>query len=220
MEEKRRGREDDYVQTILFTAGTVLVMACIKQSVAVSLMEQYWRAWVFVLLNLVLLAIAFTSLRSTSPSKNQEEQSITETKELKRRDNKQCSTASAEAEQKEECYGKFYDKASFDSEEEKRVVVDEGMSTWKSKSQVENNVAEENNQEMPRSMSPEELNERVEAFITMFRQQLVKDARKGREHVSHRPEVTERFNFHRVTYSCNNPDSFSRSRRVSCRKVM
>ncbi|XP_031254763.1 uncharacterized protein LOC116112777 [Pistacia vera] len=58
-------REAKEIYTVLFTAGTALLMACLKKAIMLILIEQ-WRLWVFLVLNLVLLAIFFTSVHSTS----------------------------------------------------------------------------------------------------------------------------------------------------------
>ncbi|KAJ9683541.1 hypothetical protein PVL29_019214 [Vitis rotundifolia] len=170
---------DDRTHTVLFAAGTALLIAWLKRAVMVCLVEQ-WRAWVFLALNLVLLAIVFTSARSStaaaatsedeetnessdnSSSSNNNNNSNAEVVEAERKKRRRQCRRSGAAEMENEhgdCGHKTYRRRSSRVEAER---VDEG-------------VDEEN-----RGLSKEELNERVEAFITMFRQHLVLDARRGR----------------------------------------
>ncbi|OMO79105.1 hypothetical protein CCACVL1_13914 [Corchorus capsularis] len=154
MEEKQEhfcqsGRNNNANEN-LFTVGMLLLMVCLKIALLLFLVEQ-WRAWVFLVLNIVLLAIFFTS----SSTQSQESKG-----EMKKRGN--CRLPIDEVEAK-----KRKNESSDDIDEEK----------------VEEKVEEEKNNEAhdPLKLSKEELNERVEAFIAMFRQQLASDARKGRE---------------------------------------
>lgn len=151
-EVKETEHEEDTIHTVVFTAGTVLLMVCLKR----FLVEQ-WRAWVFLILNLILLAIVFMSLRSRSSAN---EGNVEEVKND--RTNKRACACSQEIEERKDCYKEQcwtgYFQSERDEKEEEEVVVEE--------------------EEMPR-LSKEELNERVEAFIAMFRQHLVSDAKQA-----------------------------------------
>ncbi|OMO52761.1 hypothetical protein COLO4_36996 [Corchorus olitorius] len=155
MEEKKEhfcqsGRNNNANEN-LFTAGILLLMVCLKITLLLFLVEQ-WRAWVFLVLNIVLLAIFFTS--SSTSTQSQESKG-----EMKKRGN--CRLPIDEV-----LEAKKRRNESSDIDEEK----------------VEEKVVEKINEgHDPLKLSKEELNERVEAFIAMFRQQLASDARKGRE---------------------------------------
>lgn len=166
---------DDRTHTVLFAAGTALLIAWLKRAVMVCLVEQ-WRAWVFLALNLVLLAIVFTSARSSTTTSEDEETNessdnssssnnnnsnaeVVEAERKKRRRQCRRSGAAEVGNKHGDCGHKTYRRRSSRVEAER---VDEGVD-------AEN-----------RGLSKEELNERVEAFITMFRQHLVLDARRGR----------------------------------------
>ncbi|KAF7819651.1 putative transmembrane protein [Senna tora] len=154
-EAKETEHEEDTIHTIVFTAGTVLLMVCLKR----FLVEQ-WRAWVFLILNLILLAILFMSMR---PRSSANEGIVEEVKNDKTKMKKRASECSQEIEErkkdccyKEQCWTSEFQNEG-DEKEEEEVEVEEAV---------------------PR-LSKEELNERVEAFITMFRQHLVSDARQA-----------------------------------------
>lgn len=146
-EQRELLQVQDYVMhMVLLTAGASVSV------LMVFLMEQ-WRAWVFIVLNLVLLAILFTSVSSTS-SENQE-----------------CNSGDGEADrvpvkvERKETRQCRWPPAQVDQE-----VLKECDEEW---FEVEDKMEEE---EVPK-LSKEALNERVEAFILMFRQHLVSDAR-------------------------------------------
>ncbi|KAG8637942.1 uncharacterized protein LOC110602521 [Manihot esculenta] len=152
--------EDDYVNKILFGAGATLAMACLKRLLVMVFVEQ-WRSRVFLILNLVLLAIFFTSVHSSS-SENRES-SCDERKIQEKKRKKQC-VWSEEAETQGEC------------EQIGTRDEDEDEDKDKDKNELEHVKVDSEDQQL----SKEELNERVEAFIAMFRQHLVSDARKSR----------------------------------------
>ncbi|GLT33339.1 hypothetical protein SLA2020_079370 [Shorea laevis] len=153
------------VHTALFTAGTVLLMVGLKRIQMLLLLAEQWRSWVFLVLNLLLLAIFFTSINSSS-SKNQESK-INNDEEMKieRKKKRMPSQGVYEA---ETCYDDFN--------------LTEKISQGKEQNEekAENVEADNVEGEELGKMSKEELNERVEAFIAMFRQHLVLDSRKGR----------------------------------------
>ncbi|KAB2064514.1 hypothetical protein ES319_A09G024900v1 [Gossypium barbadense] len=161
MEEKKEN-----VNTALFTAGIAVLLVCLKRALLLSLVQQ-WRAWVFLVLNLVLLAIFFTSMTPNSSQISQQEMNKNEEEMKKKRGN--FSEAEACTEDHQVSNSKQISKSKeVEDLVEKEVVVEE-----------EEEEEEENIETL--KLSKEELNERVEAFIAMFRQQLALDARKGRK---------------------------------------
>ncbi|XP_021905406.1 uncharacterized protein LOC110820276 [Carica papaya] len=146
-ERKEREQEEDesvYI-TGLFTAGVVVLMAGLRRALVVFLVEQ-WREWVFLLLNLVLLAIVFTSTSTKSGQETQENA------------------------KKDEVEIQMKKKAHF---EEPKICQELNRKRRSCEGGGEGEVEGEH------KLSKEELNERAEAFIAMFRQHLVSDARKG-----------------------------------------
>ncbi|XP_030469903.1 uncharacterized protein LOC115688272 [Syzygium oleosum] len=166
--------EDDPVPTLLFTAGTALAALCLKRAVLAFLGKQCWHVWwVFVLLNVILLAVLFTSMRSPpGHRKNQESESKDDeertSKKQRRRRSRRCSgsppvaAATAAAAAVETARGELVYQ-----EEDGRSGTEE------------QDAAQEDDQAGAyEGLSDEELNERVETFIATFRQHLVSDARR------------------------------------------
>jgi type III secretory pathway component EscV len=188
---EEREHEDDTINTVLFTAGAALLMACLKRAMIMCLVEQ-WRAWVFLVLNLVLLAIFFTSIRSGADSNESQECNVDDVglKKTERKTNRrQCasSAAAAQVEEHKDCH-KMYKKRSVGNDEQPAERVEDDV------------VAEAN----PIRLSKEELNKRAETFIAMFRQHLVTDAEKGRRQFFYEPEGAKILNFQQgsnVTFS-------------------
>lgn len=176
---KERDFEDHeyYHDIVLFTAGAAVLMACFKRTLVFFLLKE-WRAWVFVVLNLVLLAILFTSTVSTSNdkecSKNDNASAIKIERSKKiRRQRSQCwSEQVTKRQEPEDEYRKVSKRSSTSGENEEAFCGEDEI-------------------EAPR-LSKEELNERAEAFILMFRQHLVLDARKCGKHLFESPERVER----------------------------
>lgn len=186
-ETKERDFDDGNIYTILFTAGTALVTAGLKRAVMHFFIEQ-WRLWVFLVLNLVLLAIFFTSMRSTKREAHQEsENRVNIMEERIRRPNKQSEPSQEDKEKDETVYKHNVESAEAESEYKSCNLHFE--------SDNENVVDEEENEDEmePPRLSKEELNERVEAFIATFRQHLVSDARKCREHSFYKKKESEKF---------------------------
>lgn len=170
MEAKESEFEDESKYTILFTAGTALLLVGLKRVIMMFFIEQ-WRLWVFITLNLVLLAIFFTSMhcKSSDQAQNQESSgdNVKVEKMIKKR-NKECVYWSAD-DQVEECHTN--NKLQREISENKEVMCMEDY----------DDVDADADEAEPPRLSKEELNERAEAFIATFRQHLVLDARKGRE---------------------------------------
>ncbi|XVF60432.1 hypothetical protein PTKIN_Ptkin08bG0045500 [Pterospermum kingtungense] len=160
------GNGNENVNTALFTAGIVLFLVCLKRALLLFLIEQ-WRAWVFLVLNLVLLAIFFTSMNPNSRQISHQETSEKKDEEMKKkRGNFDKVEACKEDDELLMINSKKRSKSSEAEEKlEKEVMVVE---------------LEEEKMEPPK-LSKEELNERVEAFIAMFRRHLALDGRKGRD---------------------------------------
>lgn len=135
-------RKEDYLHAVWFAAGMAVLMACFERAVIVSIFEQ-WRVWVFLVLNLLLLAILFTST---------------------------CSSTVVESKADDE-------KRSNDLAELKIEVVEEDEARGGGREERECGGGGGGGGEDEEWKSKEELNERVEAFIAMFRQHLVSDAK-------------------------------------------
>ncbi|GMI99185.1 hypothetical protein like AT3G28420 [Hibiscus trionum] len=156
------------VNTALFTAGMAVLVVCLKRALLLFLVQQ-WRAWVFLVLNLVLLAIFFTSMNPNSCQTSQQEinKKDEETKK-KTGDLKEIEACKEEDQQQHDEVS--HSKKRSKSEEDEEIVK---------KELVVEEEEEENIEAL--KLSKEELNERVEAFIAMFRQHLASDARNGRK---------------------------------------
>lgn len=158
-------KEDNIHTTIVFTAGTFLLMVCLKR----FLVEQ-WRAWVFLVLNVILLAILFMSMRPCYWGQNSEsdESSVEEAKNDKKEKMGQCDKCFQGIEEGKECYR----KQSWTS------------TTTTTHVHIQNETyedEEEEEEEQVLMLSKEELNERVEAFIAMFRQHLISDVKQAED---------------------------------------
>ncbi|KAL3526470.1 hypothetical protein ACH5RR_011126 [Cinchona calisaya] len=168
MEEKKKQGQ---LQAIWFAAGTAAFMACLQRAVLASFVEQ-WRVVVFLSLNLLLLAILFTSPPPLSPLASSNEPTV--------QDLNENMEFEIEGTKKRRKQGSSTTTAADDHPED--VTNDR----WKllkcrSKRQNQNGVQNLNEATVKNQanyeLSKEELNERVEAFIAMFRQHLVSDAK-------------------------------------------
>ncbi|QCD94979.1 uncharacterized protein LOC114181699 [Vigna unguiculata] len=183
MEMKREtNNKEDSIHTIVFTAGTFLLMVCLKH----FLVEQ-WRAWVFLILNVILLAILFMSLRPSNLDHCSQTQSSVEQVKSDNKEKKRPSGGCQETEEGKDCYIKqCWSSSSSSTSSNSNTYVD-----------AENEVAEEDEEDEEEEeeqvpvLSKEELNERVEAFITMFRQHLISDVKQA-----------ENFRLHKIEVSC------------------
>ncbi|CAH9125255.1 unnamed protein product [Cuscuta epithymum] len=149
MKKKQEGKGAD-VQAVWFAAGTAALMACLERAVVVSFVEQF-RVLVFLALNLLLLAILFTSRHpncSSPPDFNQENDNVgggctEEPKEKGKAAEAPREQDFAVAAEEEEVGGGGGDDGDDDDE-----------------------------------VDATELNERAEAFIAKFRQHLASDAKE------------------------------------------
>uniref|UniRef100_A0A9I9DNC9 Uncharacterized protein n=1 Tax=Cucumis melo TaxID=3656 RepID=A0A9I9DNC9_CUCME len=157
--------DKDSIRNALLSAGTALLMAtCLKKAVVMFLVEQ-WRIWVFLALNLILVAIFFTS-NPANYSETQKQETSGKTKQ-KKTENIELKEA-----KKEE-----------DKTKQKKTENREFKEARKEEDEIEEEEEEEEEEEI--GLSKEELNERVEAFIVMFKKQLISDARKGGNRLSY-----------------------------------
>ncbi|OIW06694.1 hypothetical protein TanjilG_04088 [Lupinus angustifolius] len=154
--------EDNIHITIVFTASTFLLMLCLKH----FLVEQ-WRAWIFLVLNVILLSILFISMRQDYKGQSVEsERNVEEVKGDKKMENNECCQ---EIEEGKECY-------------KEQCWISTTSSTLvhvQNEIYEEEDEDEEEEEEQVPLLSKEELNERVEAFITMFRKHLISDVKQG-----------------------------------------
>ena len=188
---KEREFEDDcYIHIVLFTAGIALLMACFKRALMVFLLEE-WRLWVFLFLNLVLLSILFTSTLSTPKEESKESKRDNGVdQELKKNHVERSKKIKGQSSSKEEEQVTLLEREDNKSEDLCDKKISGAMLSSKSSGGVDVKVSckEDDQMEAPR-LSKEELNERAEAFIVMFRQHLVLDARKcGKQYLFERSE--------------------------------
>ncbi|XP_002517427.2 uncharacterized protein LOC8280609 isoform X1 [Ricinus communis] len=171
-ERALNGREhgDEYIHKTFIAAGTTLAMACLKRILVMFFVEQ-WRTRVFLILNLVLLTILFTSIRSSSSENDQESK---DTPEMKTQENKKRNECGLSTKDKPHQESHKLCKRTKDAHEVEQEHIKVDIEAQK--------------------LSQEELNERAEAFIAMFRQHLVSDARKSRNQFISRSKQSEMFN--------------------------
>ncbi|PHT57227.1 hypothetical protein CQW23_05713 [Capsicum baccatum] len=162
------GKEQDKLQAVWFAAGVAALMACLERAILVSFVEQ-WRLVAFLSLNLLLLAILFTSTTSAAPTTPNVETS-------------QQSTSTDESKIQDEKVGKECKKPLVPCVEEvleeaitKEVIV-EYPTIIDKRENIEEQSLDDSIDEA-QQISMEELNERAEAFIAMFRQHLISDAK-------------------------------------------
>ncbi|CAH8349309.1 unnamed protein product [Eruca vesicaria subsp. sativa] len=181
MEMKKDLRvEEENMCTSLLTAFVVLSMACLKHFYSVSYLIEQWRSLVFLVLNVVLLAVYFTSTRPIPG----------ESHDFKTRRGSRMRMVRGKRTKKIRKIRMVEEPALPEVEpkevikncvvEEKKMVCPEFEETVKDCLLHKKDYNEEEDEFEPGRLSNEELNERVEAFITTFRQHLVIDARRGR----------------------------------------
>ncbi|XP_009604058.1 uncharacterized protein LOC107828660 [Nicotiana tabacum] len=162
MEDRKK---QDKLQAVWFAAGVAALMACLERAMLVSFVEQ-WRVIAFLALNLLLLAILFTS-RSTPITPIVEETSpecISNTTKSK-----------IEKRRVEECKKPLVVPSVDEVSEEETKDVKEDYTIIDNKENREDQL--DDSIDETQQISMEELNERAEAFIAMFRQHLISDAK-------------------------------------------
>lgn len=170
---------EDQLKAVCFAAGTAAFMACIERATVVSLFA-HWRVWAFLALNLLLLAILFTSkCLVPSDQSNQDNAAGSELKAVKKQE--VCSPP-------EQC-----SPPVLSSESEEKIKVSECEDSLEKETKMEE--IGEKEEEAANELSKEELNIRVEAFIAMFRQHLVSDAKSNRRYRMHQLDSPRRASF-------------------------
>ncbi|KAK2419828.1 putative membrane lipoprotein [Trifolium repens] len=162
-ETKEEEFNEDSIQTIMFTLGTFLLMVCLK-----SFLVEKWRSYVFLILNVILLAILFMSMKPNYwSSRNLESESNVEDVKNDDKLKKNACGISQEIEENKKCY--------------KKQCWTSASTISTNHVHVENEIDEEEEEEDEHVevLSKEELNERVEAFIAMFRKHLISDDKHG-----------------------------------------
>jgi hypothetical protein len=162
-ETKEEEFNEDSIQTIMFTLGTFLLMVCLK-----SFLVEKWRSYVFLILNVILLAILFMSMKPNYwSSRNLESESNVEDVKNDDKLKKSACGISQEIEENKKCY--------------KKQCWTSASTISTNHVHVENEIDEEEEEEDEHVevLSKEELNERVEAFIAMFRKHLISDDKHG-----------------------------------------
>lgn len=184
MEEKKKQGQ---LQAMWFAAGTAAFMACLERAVLVSFVEQ-WRVVVFLALNLLLLAILFTSPFPQASSNEPTSQEFIENMDFKverRNKRKECISRAPILLSAEDNHRDHEDRSGIRlkllkcriKRENEHVLEKQNLKDTKDLAHDE--------------LSKEELNERVEAFIAMFRQHLVSDA-KGKSCRGHSSSIKRR----------------------------
>ncbi|KAL6551527.1 hypothetical protein OROGR_007681 [Orobanche gracilis] len=143
---------EDQIKAVSFAAGMSACMAFIQRSIVVSVFV-HWRVWAFLALNLLLLAILVTSKFQIIPT-DQENRGSSDLKRKKTRQERRLQISTNGGGEKVKL-----PKFVYPSEQEVNNEEDDGK------------------KEDCDDLSKEELNQRVEAFIAMFRQHLVSDAK-------------------------------------------
>lgn len=171
-----RKQDEQQLHAVRFAAGAAVLMACLERATLVSFFEQ-WRVFVFIALNLLLLAILFTSSNyHTQPSITNEVVSTDAQGEKTGTEDEapmlQCSTLEKT---------KYQDVTKMLKSESKTETVNE-----KCKFDEGEEIEDEDDNNKASGLSKEELNEKVEAFITMFRQKYL---------VSEQPKIRRRNSF-------------------------
>ncbi|XP_051120835.1 uncharacterized protein LOC127244375 [Andrographis paniculata] len=145
-------KSEEQLKAVWFAAGVAAFMACIERAVMVPVF-MHWRVWVFLVLNLLLLAILFTS----KPKHQHQHQSMA-------------------IDQEDDTREFAGEKKSLECSPQVLTTVQEcsGDDVMHETKNAKDEVKKEDEELL---LSKEELNHRVEAFIAMFRQHLVTDAK-------------------------------------------
>ncbi|CAK8533591.1 unnamed protein product [Lathyrus sativus] len=176
-ETKEQEFNEDSIQSIMFTLGTFLLMVCLK-----SFLVEKWRSYVFLFLNVILLAILYMSMKPNywSSRSLENESNVEDVKNDDKEKKMECEfSQEKEIEEDEECYKKqCWNNTSSSTSSIHHV-------------DVENEIDEDDDEEIEEDehvevLSKEELNERVEAFIAMFRKHLISDDKQGENFRHHK----------------------------------
>ncbi|KAI3670025.1 hypothetical protein L6452_41601 [Arctium lappa] len=160
MDNNNKSKKDQ-LQAVRFAASIAIVIACLERAAVLSIFKQ-WHMWVFLTLNLLLIAILFTST-NPPPKSDSGQDSDGNTKSR----SPETSPAVAENNRREDNVLENVvngEDVRFEEEEEEDGGGGGGGGDGKLSS--------------PAVLSNEELNEKVEAFISRFRQEyLVSDVK-------------------------------------------
>ncbi|XP_058753834.1 uncharacterized protein LOC131627014 [Vicia villosa] len=173
IETKEEEFKEDSIQTIMFTLGTFLVMICLK-----GFLVEKWRSYVFIILNVILLAILYMSMNPNyCSSRNLENESNVEDVKNDDKEKKRVCEISQEIEEDKECHKKqCWNSTSSSTSTSTIHHVD--VENKIDENEIDEDEEEDEHVEV-RVLSKEELNERVEAFIAMFRRHLISDDKQG-----------------------------------------
>ncbi|KAI8020441.1 hypothetical protein LOK49_LG04G03737 [Camellia lanceoleosa] len=170
---KEKNKEDHLtaVWFALIAAGTAALVVCLQRAAVV----EQWRVWVFLALNLLLLAILFTSSTRTATSWV---------------NNNDTSVPSDEASEESNTEAQHKINGSKIGRKQCRRRVMSADEDERDEDDDDDN--DDDDAKLTHQLSKEELNERVEAFIAMFRRQLVSDAKdRSRFRFSSGPRLSQ-----------------------------
>lgn len=180
-----RKQDEQQLHAVRFAAGAAVLMACLERATLVSFFEQ-WRVFVFIVLNLLLLAILFTSSNyHTCPNLTNVVGSDAQEDTTSNKDEVRTQQCSNFAKRSHQDVSKMLESETKTEMVNETCNIDEGEES-----------EDEDDNKKASGLSKEELNEKVEAFITMFRQKyLVSDQPKIRRRNSfqlpaHNPRIS------------------------------
>ncbi|CAN4079311.1 unnamed protein product [Withania somnifera] len=155
--------KQDKLQAVCFAAGMAAVMACLERAILVSFVEQ-WRLIAFLALNLLLLAILFTSTTTTPILQITQSTNTSTESKIEENMGKECKKPLLP------CVEEISEEAiTKDVKEEYITIINK-----REEELLDDSVDE------AQQISMEELNKRAEAFIARFRQHLISDAKAYR----------------------------------------
>ncbi|KAL3640140.1 hypothetical protein CASFOL_015108 [Castilleja foliolosa] len=154
---------DHQLQAVWFAAGTAALIACVERAVVETLFT-HWRVWAFLALNLLLLAILFTSSKSPQIASDEIHQTVN-CHDFSKLEIKKISTEPMQP-------GKGTGEGAKTTTEAREEHLPVECVVKDCEEDGEREFVED-------QISNEELNQRVEAFIAKFRQHLVSDGNKG-----------------------------------------
>ncbi|OVA14318.1 Protein of unknown function DUF761 [Macleaya cordata] len=203
MTEKKKQHEER--ETAMAALGLVLLVAGAKHAFA-SLVQQWRPLLVFLLLNLILLAILFTSMRSNNSNENQDNNNNNKKKiKMMMKKKRSMSTTSrsnssssswssspSSSSSVHQVLEDYFCKISDHQEDmtsnplagphqqelNNNEVGGENPAPIRTPTAQNHNLSNNNNnsKQQQQQQQQEDINARVEAFIVMFRQQLALDA--------------------------------------------
>ncbi|GJS68570.1 hypothetical protein Tco_0683135 [Tanacetum coccineum] len=159
------------LQAVWFAAGMAVIIACLERAVVVSIFK-HLHMWVFLALNLLLIAILFTSKYPLQDLKNPSQK---------------CDLSQDSCEKPPSPAAKVV-------EDHRDAVVEDGV-----KGNEDMGFEEEDDEKTTTLLTNDELNERVEAFISRFRQEyLVSDVKNLKDMACQRFRFVRSYLHHRL----------------------